>query len=98
MGGRNGNFRGVDDSSSDSTEVQSGLERDGTRLLRDKGGVAVSLANVSLVVGDQGAVWTAGVPYSSNDCRSSEDCDDGDLCSLDACVKVRSLLFGSVMP
>lgn len=47
-----------------------------------------STAGVSLSVGGRGAVWEGGVEYTPRRCDSVEDCDDGDACSFDACVKV----------
>lgn len=51
-------------------------------------GWGVTKARVSVSVGDRAAVWAEGVAYAPNSCRSANDCDDGDFCSLDACVKV----------
>lgn len=48
------------------------------------------MASVSMTVGDRAAVWDGDVAYAPRRCRSGGDCDDGDACSVDACVEVRS--------
>ncbi|CAN0359992.1 unnamed protein product, partial [Laminaria digitata] len=47
----------------------------------------VMMASVSLTVGDRAAVWGDGVAYAPRRCRSGGECDDGDACSVDACVE-----------
>lgn len=43
--------------------------------------------------GEQGSEAMRGVEYAPQRCDSTVDCDDGDACSLDACVKVRRALL-----
>lgn len=59
----------------------------------DEGRVVVSHASVSVVVGDRATVWDEKVPYSARDCFTAMDCDDGDMCSSDACVEVSACLL-----
>lgn len=47
-------------------------------------------ASVSLSVGGRTAVWEGGVSYELRRCSVAWDCNDGDACTVDTCVKVRA--------
>lgn len=53
---------------------------------------AAFTVGVSLSVGKRVAQDLAVVEYAPHRCHSARDCDDGDPCSLDACVEVPGLL------
>lgn len=83
----------------DNEHGHSGWPREAEHDQEERGGASAtataargsggdSRASVSVAVGNRAAVWRAGVAYAPNGCRSAGDCDDGDACSFDACVKV----------
>lgn len=64
--------------------------------LEDGEGGKMSTVSISLSVGGLAAVWGSSddggggssVVYAPGRCLVDVDCDDGNACSLDACVKV----------
>lgn len=68
---------------------EEGDTRGGAGRRSGRHGGPVSTASVSLSVGERAVVWEDGVAYAPRWCSSEGDCDDGDACSRDACVKVR---------
>lgn len=47
-------------------------------------------ASVSLSVGGRTAVWEDEVSFELRRCSVAWDCNDGDACTVDTCVKVRA--------
>lgn len=72
---------------------REGAEEEGASTGGGGGEGLSTTVSVSLSVGDRGAVWKDGVEYALRGCNSAEDCDDGDACSFDACVKVGLFCF-----
>lgn len=77
-GGRNGHSVGRH--SGDGQRYREGEDSS------DEG--AAFTVGISLSVGKRVAQDRAVVEYAPHRCHSAPDCDDGDACSLDACVEV----------